>query len=305
MSKTLIFLFMICTLCLSASAQVASEPKPLVPGQPVEREIAGGEEHTYRIALGAGQFMRLVVEPKGLALSVSITSSGGKPVETNHVIETSSSSSISLIADSSGEARLTAHARGASTINGSYRLRVEVRTPTADDRKRINAEQLLKDGALKAGQGSTAQQANEILAQALVLWRELGDRYFEVRTLYAMSRAYTALGQHEKSVEYSQQTLAIARETKDREGQFRTLNLMGVVYSRLSRQDKAIESLEQALVMARELNDRNYQSRAFSNLVAAYNQISRYDKSLEYGQQAVAVARELDDKESQASARIN
>jgi len=305
MSKTLVFLLTICTLGLSTSAQVAPQPTQLVPEQPIVREIAGGHDDVYRIALEGGQFIRLIIEPKELALSVSITSPGGKPVETNYVINTSSSSSISSVADTSGEARLTVHARGAGTINGSYRLRVEARPPTADDRKRINAEQLLKDGALKAGLGSTAQQANEMLAQALVLWRELGDRYFEVRTLYAMSRAYTSLSQYQKSVEYSEQALTIARETNDRDGQVRVLNLMGIVYSRLSRQDKAIESLEQAVAIARELKDRIHQSRAYSNLVSAYNETSRYDKALEYAEQAVAVARDLHERELEASAQTN
>jgi hypothetical protein len=39
---------------LGASAQVAPQPATLVPGQPVEREIAGGQMHDYRIALGRG-----------------------------------------------------------------------------------------------------------------------------------------------------------------------------------------------------------------------------------------------------------
>ena len=42
MNKTFIILFLVCTLGLSASAQVAPAPTTLVPGQPVEREIAGG-----------------------------------------------------------------------------------------------------------------------------------------------------------------------------------------------------------------------------------------------------------------------
>jgi hypothetical protein len=43
MSRTSIFLFVISSLCLSGSAQVTPEPMTLVPGQPVEREIAGDE----------------------------------------------------------------------------------------------------------------------------------------------------------------------------------------------------------------------------------------------------------------------
>jgi hypothetical protein len=42
------------------------EPKTLVPGQPLERDIAGGQLHAYQLKLAAGQFMRVVVEQKGI-----------------------------------------------------------------------------------------------------------------------------------------------------------------------------------------------------------------------------------------------
>ena len=53
-TKTFIIFFLVCTMGLGASAQVAPQPATLVPGQPVEREIAGGQMHDYRIALGRG-----------------------------------------------------------------------------------------------------------------------------------------------------------------------------------------------------------------------------------------------------------
>ena len=276
-------------------------PTALEPGKPVEREIAGGQEHVYRIALQPGQFMRLLVEPKGVGLEVSITVPGAKAVETNSFVNTSALDSFSLIADSSGAARLTVRARGAESVNGSYRLRVEVRKPTADDRKRITAERLKRDASSKVGQVSTAQGAIEMSEQALVLWRELGDRYFEVRTLYSISRAYFTLSQQGKAVEYSEQGLAIARETKDRDGQALALNLLGVVHTRMGRQEKAIEYLEQAVAVARELKDRNHESRAISNLANANNLISRYEKAIEYAEQALLIARESKDRGSEAA----
>ena len=45
---------------------------PLVPGQPVEREIAGGESNTYQITLESGQFMRVLVEQKGIDLTLAL-----------------------------------------------------------------------------------------------------------------------------------------------------------------------------------------------------------------------------------------
>ena len=74
MSKTFIILFLLCTLGPSVSAQVAPELQTLIPGRPVEREIAGGQSHTYRISLTAGQFVRVVamLMPKTIDLNVGL-----------------------------------------------------------------------------------------------------------------------------------------------------------------------------------------------------------------------------------------
>jgi hypothetical protein len=61
--------------------RAAAEPQRLEPGKPVEREIAGGQEHAYQIALRAGQFTRVVVEPKGIGLTVSLTAPDGKQIK--------------------------------------------------------------------------------------------------------------------------------------------------------------------------------------------------------------------------------
>ncbi|MEP6922778.1 MAG: hypothetical protein ABI967_16795, partial [bacterium] len=70
MSRILALLFVILCLCLSAPAQVAPEAQTLVPGQPVEREIAGGQSHIYQITLQAEQFMRVVVEQKAIDVAL-------------------------------------------------------------------------------------------------------------------------------------------------------------------------------------------------------------------------------------------
>src|SRR5262245_44148315 len=38
--------------------------QPLEPGRPIERELAGGQSHYYRLALNAGQYLRLTVDQR-------------------------------------------------------------------------------------------------------------------------------------------------------------------------------------------------------------------------------------------------
>lgn len=46
-------------LCLAVLGQTGPEGRVLELGKPLEREVAGGESQSYRLALTAGQFMRV------------------------------------------------------------------------------------------------------------------------------------------------------------------------------------------------------------------------------------------------------
>src|SRR5215210_7178979 len=144
MSRAFILLFAILALCLSVPAQVAPEAQTLVPGQPVEREIAGGQSHAYRLTLQAGQFVRVVVEQKGVDVALTLWGGDGKqPVEAN-LTEAGELESLSAEAAAGGEHQLTISAIGADSLVGSYQVRLEVTAAaTAQDRQRMTAELLL------------------------------------------------------------------------------------------------------------------------------------------------------------------
>ena len=51
---------------------------PLAVGQPVAREMRGGEEHSYQVKLSAGQYARIVVGAEGHRCGVGVVRSGWK-----------------------------------------------------------------------------------------------------------------------------------------------------------------------------------------------------------------------------------
>ena len=53
---------MVLSLVSAGSAQTNSMIGSLEPGKPVERELAGGQTHEYRIELPAGQYFHVVVD---------------------------------------------------------------------------------------------------------------------------------------------------------------------------------------------------------------------------------------------------
>ena len=44
----------------------------------VERALSGGEAHSYRITLGTGQYLRVVVEQKGIDVAVTLFAPNGQ-----------------------------------------------------------------------------------------------------------------------------------------------------------------------------------------------------------------------------------
>src|SRR5687767_5848320 len=66
---------LIFTLAIHSSfAQQAAQPDVhrLVLGKPVDRELKGGETHSYDLALQAGQFLDLVVDQRGIDIVIAL-----------------------------------------------------------------------------------------------------------------------------------------------------------------------------------------------------------------------------------------
>lgn len=262
MSRTFVFLFLICMLCLSAAAQVAPAPTTIVPGQPVERGLAGGESHTYQIALTAGQFMHVVVEQKDVDVALTLAGPDGKPlVESDLSGISGASESLSYEAGAAGTYQLVVRANGSATRSGAYQIRLDVKASAGvQDRKRVRAESLLNEARQLSTQGRYADpQLSEKLGQALASFRELEDKYLQGLTLNLMGRAHTENRQFDKGVEAYEQALSLWRDEKSRAaraGEASALYDLANAYSGLNRPEKAIECLEQALAIHRELKDR-------------------------------------------------
>ncbi|MFY9573600.1 MAG: hypothetical protein WAV20_19555, partial [Blastocatellia bacterium] len=61
-------------------AQDDREIRPLEAGKPMERELAGGQGHSYRIELISGQYLRVVVYQKGIDVAVTVFGPNGNKV---------------------------------------------------------------------------------------------------------------------------------------------------------------------------------------------------------------------------------
>ena len=307
MRRFLAFLFVTLFLWLSASAQVAPEPQTLVPGQPIEREITGGQSHNYRISLQAGQFMRIALDQKAIGVTLVLAAPDGKQLLEVNQTPAGGLESLSAEATASGDYRLTVLAGGSAAIAGSYQVRLDAKAAaTPQDKQRIAGERLMVEAAeLGAQGGKTAEQTINKLQAALSVWRELDDKYWAAWSLSNIGVAYYRLSSYEKAIEYTEQALAIHREVKSRAGEAQALNNLGLDYDNLSRYEQAIEYYEQATAIYREVKDRAGEGRAFTNLGIAYDTLGRPEKAIGYYEQATALHREVKNRTSEGTTLNN
>ena len=270
-------------LCLSGIGQAAQDLRSLEPGKPVQREIAGGESHTYQISLTAGQFVRFRLEQQTLDSVLILLATDGKQMAEVNLTDAGESESLALEASLAGSYRLTVRGNGGATMSGAYRLEAAVQaTATAQDRKLLVAQTLLLEAQELAKLfPKTAPQVIEKLDQSLPLWRELGDPYWVALTLNKIGRAHLSLNQNDNAITANEQALAIHRELKNRFGEAVVLNNLANACFNLRQFEKAREIFENALAAYREVKDRRWEGLVLQSLGRTNSNLNQPEKAIE------------------------
>src|SRR5262245_18909927 len=116
--------------------QGEKEARPLEPGKPIERELAGGQSHAYQITLSAGQFMKVIVEQRGIDVVVGLLGPDARQImEFDSEIRSQGQETVWQVAEVAGSYRLNIKAQFKGAPAGGYEIRlVELRPATEKDR---------------------------------------------------------------------------------------------------------------------------------------------------------------------------
>jgi len=302
MGRTFILFFMIYSLCLSVSAQVAPGPATLVPGQPAEREIAGGESHAYQISLASGQFVRFRLDQQAIDATLTLSAPDGKPPVEMNLTRAGDEESLSLEAAVSGDYHLTVRAGGLATLQGAYRLEAVVQSAaTTRDKQRVAAESLMIEAEKLFPQGGKgASRIIEILQQAVATWREQNEPSWEAWSLLRIGYAYSDLSQQEKAIEYLGQGLSLYQGAKNRSGEGEMLFRLGNAYMRLRQYEKAFDHYQRALAVNREVKNRAAEGQTLVMMGQVQIHRGQYEKAIEYFAPAIGINKEVKNGRTQA-----
>jgi CHAT domain-containing protein/Tfp pilus assembly protein PilF len=296
-------------LFLCGAIDVAAQEPELKVGTTVERPLAGGQAHEYRIALPVQQYLYAVIDQEGIDVEVSLIAPDGKPVV--HMDSANGAwgpEPIAAISQTGGEYRLRVVSPTAGAAPGKYRLRIEaMREPTPADREHVVANRAVEEALTLWGQGTAAslKPAAEKLRQALPIYHSAGLRYDEALAFYTLGIVQAQSGDFRGALQSYAACLPIFELLGDRAMQGNTLVNSGGAYDVLGDVTKALEQYDQALPLIRAGHDRLGEGSTLNNIGKIHGEMAEWQKANDYYRQALAIFRETGRHELEATALNN
>jgi len=172
-------------------------------------------------------------------------------------------------------------------------------TKEAADQAFTQADQLYQEGTLEALKGAIAKWE-----KALNLYREIGDRSGETRTLNHIGKVYSDWGEKQKALDYYNQSLSLSREIGDRQQEALTLHNMGNDYSVLGEKPKALDYYNHSLALSQEIGNRQQEAYNFLSIGMIYAELGEKPKALDYYHYSLSLSQEIGDRRWQALTMI-
>jgi CHAT domain-containing protein/membrane protein required for beta-lactamase induction len=283
---------------------VSQEVTTIDSTKQVEREMKGGETHTYQVRLRSGQFVNLSVDQQGIDIAVDLLDPNEKQINTQDGPNGRyGPESVVGIAETEGNYRLVVSAPNKTAPPGRYRISViALREATDIDRAHVAAENAFAE-ALKLRPQRTAaarRAAIEKCLEALPFFQSSGDQYRAALIMNVTGRFYADSSEFRKAVEYFKQSLPIFHSLNDRYGEIESLNFLGGMYDILGEPQTALRNYAQALSLAREAKDQNLAAFMLNNIGKINYDLANWQKAIEYYQQTLAAVRANGNKRLEA-----
>lgn len=281
---------------LRDAVQSSKEVPELVLGVSVSRAMAGGAAHSYRITIGSGQYIRLVLDQHGIDLAMTIFHPNGRLlVEGDTAHGSQGQERLAAIAESEGVYRVEVRSLEKEIDGGRYELRVyELRLASAEDRSLVAGQAAYAEAERARFQKpAKRQEAIKKYEEAIGLFRAAGERSGEASALTNIGVVYNQLGERLKALEYLNQALSLHKLLGDQREEARTFTYMGFASSGLVERQKALEYFNQSLQLSRAINDVSGEASALEHIGGIYGVLGESQKSLDYYNLALAKSKAL------------
>lgn len=277
---SLIFLF---ASLSTLSAQTTSTPLEL--GKPVERELNGGQTHSYPIQLAANQFVYAVVIQRGIDVVVVFRGpTGQKIVELDTPSNNVGPEPIAVIADVAGTYLLEVTSPDTDVPAGRYQATLEqLRVATPQDHSRISAQKAFTEAKPLRNQRtrSSYRKAIEKYQEALSVWRTVNDVQLKAYTLNEMGLIYGDIGEYQKGLDAYVEARALYTQLGDWKSAAAMETNTAWIYNELGEHQKALDLYLQVQEI-HQTKDKSYVDPVLlSSIGATYSKLGKYQTGLD------------------------
>ncbi len=278
-------------------------------GATVEREIKGGETHTYGVSMEVGQYARITVRRRGVETLVGIAPPGQSLMKRyESPAGPQSPTALSIIARTAGVYTVEVRTVEKWAAGGRYEIRLEdVRAAAPADDKRLAAQEKVAEGRSHQLLDTEESRRAALTAyeEALALWREVGSRGEEADTLQFIAQTHKSFGRtaFAKAVESYKQALALRPEAEDAQARAYTLLGLAEVYLDLNNPAHSLPHFEEALKLFKAGNNQRGQAAALYGTGLAKARRREMAAALKDYEQALRIYSDPDVRDRHAEAR--
>lgn len=291
--QTLSICFLAATFSLlSVFGQTPKEQEAqfLPANQIIERELAGGQSHTYRISLKSNEFLQIKAEQKGIDVVVRLFDSNQRQlVEANssNLGGTAVFEELLFITEKEGEYEIQISALKEKAVAGIYTLQWSRQNATEKNRTRVNAKKLYEDGYKLRRKPESESEAITKLKEALKLYQQIGDLEGELNSLEKLG----SLSHRDEptALEYNNQALSIARKLGDKRREASLLLRLGFLVK--DKPQKQLDYYNQALSIWHKIGDKMGEGNTLETIGGVYSRLGNFQKVIEYYSQAISLYR--------------
>ncbi|MGI8788321.1 MAG: CHAT domain-containing protein [Pyrinomonadaceae bacterium] len=267
------FLYLLCLLVVSGAArfgysqttetQKTSDAVILESGKPIERELFGGEKHSYRINLNANQYAKIIVEQQGINVSARLLSADGKTITENDSDPGLKGQEIvEFTAKDSAVFTLVVWAKQSNAAAGRYAIRLEEIRSATDKDYALDEARNLNFEAMNLWRDSKYKQAQPLAERALAIReKESGANTLDfASSLVTLANITGDNGEYDTSESLYLRALAIKEKLlgKDDLSVSSILNNLGLLYEDKGDYVKAESLLRRALEIRKKTLEPNH-----------------------------------------------
>ncbi|MCM3871186.1 MAG: CHAT domain-containing protein [Pyrinomonadaceae bacterium] len=303
--KTLLILG-ICSSVFARATQQSPDPQTLAIGAPIERELVGGQSHTYRIVLSAGQYVLVQVEQRGA--DVLLTAKGPDDKEfasVNLRVGGEGVEPLMIVANTAGEYILKVSTVNPKASAGRYEARIgEMRAATEEDRSRAKAQTLCYE-ALKLSfetPPEAKRKALHLYGEALVLWQQIPEPLWESAVLFRLGRLQISLTEFKQAQDYFGRAIVAKKAVGDRRGEAAAQSGVCEALHYLGDARGKAACIDVLIAIHRALGNPLDVARAMSNQAVTFYMLGNYPAALQTAQEALRIFRAEGDRDQESFA---